>query len=129
MSNNNGASLEQIVRPSTAPDIRPAYPIYIKTSNPEPSETPKVWGSSANSLFDLKAHEEASVKPATWPEEDRTFDEVKVFNKDDKETSVTVEVMTQYNGRNPKTQQKFTQNFNPPTDSDTSEVVSRGNRR
>jgi hypothetical protein len=120
---NTGVQMEQIVRPSAAAPIRPAYPTALLASI-TPDENAKTWGSSGNSIFDLKAHFESTVKPATWPEEDRMFDEVKVSSKEDSSTSITVEAMTQFKAKDPKTGK-----FAPVQASDNVEIVSRNNTR
>lgn len=117
-----------IVRPSTAADIRPAYPSQLLSTPGIPSTIPKTWGSSGNSIFDLQAHNESQIPPAKWPEEDRKFDEVKVKSSDDPTVFVTTQVMTQFRANNPVTGKiGFTQNFAPPKETENIEIVSRGN--
>lgn len=126
----DNVQMESIVRPSAAADIRPSFPAALNAVPTIPSENPKIWGSSGNSIFDLKAHADQTIKPATWPEEDRMFDEVKVSSKDDSSISVTVEAMTQFKSKDPKTGRTgFTQKFAPVQPSDNVEIVSRGNSR
>lgn len=118
-----------IVRPSTAAAIRPAYPTAL-LANASPVENAKTWGSSGNSIFDLRAHAEATIKPAKWPESDRTFDEVKVKSSDDPEVFVSTEVMTQFRAKDPNTGRiGFTQKFPAPQATANSEIVSRNNTR
>ena len=128
---NSGSSvqLEQIVRPSTNPSIRPPYPSQITSTAKPASDTPKVWGSSGNSVFDLRAQDESTVKPATWPETQRTYDVVRVKNTDDPDQHVDVEVMTEYQGRNKISQDRITLKFATNTNTDNTEVLSRGNIR
>lgn len=126
---SNSVQLEMIVRPSTAAPIRPPYPTAL-LATVTPSTAAKTWGSSGNSIFDLRAHADQTIKPAKWPESDRTFDEVKVKSKDDPEVFVSTEVMTQFRAKDPSTGRiGFTQKFPPPQATANSEIVSRNNVR
>lgn len=120
--------LEQIVRPSQAPSIRPASPSQILATPKIPENEPIVWGSSGQTVFELKAHAEGS-NDTHYPETQRTYDVVKVFNKDDKDQFIETEVMTEYQGRNKNTQDKITLRYLPTQADANNEIVSKGNVR
>ena len=120
------SQLEQIVRPSQAPSIRPgpAVQIYATPKIVENEET--VWGSPGNSVFQLRASASAEAPQATWPETDRTYDVVKVYNEDDREQYIETEVMTEYQGRNKISQDRITIRFAATKESKNVEVTERG---
>jgi hypothetical protein len=126
---SNSVQLEMIVRPSAAASIRPAYPTAL-LATVATVENAKTWGSSGNSIFDLRAHAASTIKPAKWPESDRMYDEVKVKSKDDPEVFISTEVMTQFRSIDPQTGRVgFTQKFPPPAASADVEITSRNNTR
>jgi len=121
--------LEQIVRPSQAPTIRPGPAVQIYATPKIVENEPITWGSAGNSVFQLSASASGEAPEATWPESDRTYDVVKVYNKDDREQFIETEVMTEYQGRNKISQDRITIRFAATKDSPNVEVVSRGNKR
>ena len=123
------SKLEQIVRPSVSADIRPAYPYQILEAPKVPVNTPVVWGNAGDSVFELRAHAESKVEPAKWPETDRTYDVVRVFNEDDREQHIDTEVMTEYQGRNKISQDRITLRFAKPQDTKNTEVRERDKKR
>lgn len=126
---SNSVQLEMIVRPSAAAPIRPPFPVALNAIV-TPAENAKIWGSSGNSIFDLRAHADSTIKPAKWPEEDRKFDEVKVKSSDDPTVFVSTEVMTEFRSKDPATGRiGFTQKFPAPQATANSEIVSRNNVR
>jgi hypothetical protein len=120
--------LEQIVRPSQTLSLRPASPTQIFATPKIPVNNPVVWGSSGDSIFDLHAHSSGSSNNK-WPESERTFDVVRVFNPDDHDQFIDTEVMTEYQGRNKLSQERITMQFASQTSSPHTEVISSGNKR
>ena len=121
--------LEQIVRPSQAPAIRPGPAVQIYSTPQIVENEPIVWGSAGNSVFQLSASASGEAPEATWPETDRTYDVVKIYNQDDREQFIETEVMTEYQGRNKISQDRITLRFAETRASKNVEIVSRGNKR
>ena len=119
-------SLEQIVRPSQAPTIRPGPAVQIYATPKIVENEPVTWGSSGNSVFQLRASANDKVDPAKWPETDRTYDNVRVYNADDREQYIDTEVMTEYQGRNKISQDRITIRFAATKESKNVEVRERG---
>jgi hypothetical protein len=111
--------LEFVVRPSQSPAIRPGVPSQIFATPKIPQNTPITWGSAGDSIFDLKAHASSTVQPASWPETSRKYDVVRVYNPDDPE----------YQARNKISGDRFTMKFATNTNTENTEVISRGNTR
>lgn len=122
--------LEQIVRPSQAPSIRPGAATQIYTTPKVVVNEPVTWGSSGDSVFDLRAHSEAQ-NDTKWPESTRTFDVVRVYNPDDKESFVDTEVMTKFGAtsKNLKagssTADKFEMTFSRPVAGENQEIMQK----
>jgi hypothetical protein len=123
------SNLEQIVRPSQTGDIRPAPSLALLQSPKVIDNPPHVWGSSGNSIFDLRAHLHAEVNNKQEGEITRKFDVVKVKNPDDSSQHVEVEVMTEYQSRNKISDERTKIRFEPPKKTSNTEIVSRGNTR
>jgi len=121
--------LEQIVRPSQAPSIRPGPAVQIYATPKIIENEPIVWGTPGNSVFQLRASANDEAKAATWPETDRTYDVVRVYNKDDREQYIDTEVMTEYQGRNKITQDRIQIRFAATKESKDVEVRERGLKR
>lgn len=117
--------LEHVVRPSQAPQIRPGTPTQIFSTPKVPQNNPNVWGSSGNSVFDLRAHNEQEL-PEPKFELQRTYDVVRVFNPDDKTQFVDTEQMTEYQGRNKISNDRITLRFANNTNTTNTEVISKG---
>jgi hypothetical protein len=117
--------LEQIVRPSQAPAIRPGPAVQIYTTPKIVENNPITWGSSGDSVFDLRAHASQTVNNS-WPESSRTYDIVRVYNPDDREQFIDTEVMTEYQGRNKISQDRIKMQFATNTNTATTEVIQRG---
>jgi hypothetical protein len=121
--------LEFVVRPSQSPAIRPGVPSQIFATPKIPQNTPITWGSAGDSIFDLKAHASSTVQPASWPETSRKYDVVRVYNPDDREQFIDTEQMTEYQARNKISGDRFTMKFATNTNTENTEVISRGNTR
>lgn len=121
--------LEFIVRPSQTSNIRPGVPTQIFAPQKVPQNNPITWGSSGDSVFDLRARDQSEIKPATWPEEQRKYDVVRVFNPDDRTQFVDTEQMTEYQGRNKISKDRIVIRFAKNQDTDNTEVISTGNIR
>lgn len=124
--------LEQIVRPYVSGPIRPAAPIGLQNAPKASDMTPHTWGSSGDNIFTLKAQLNQKIPPAKWPdssEEKRTYDVVRVKNADDPSQFVDTEVMTEYQARNKIDGSRITLRYATNTNTDTTEVISRGNVR
>lgn len=126
------SDLEQIVRPAQAYSFRP--PPNYAARGPTITKGSKVvtWGSSGANIFQLQASIQQNVPPATWPksdEEKRTYDVVRVMSADDPSTFVDTEVMTEYQARNQIDGSRITLRYASNVDTDTTQVISRGNVR
>lgn len=120
--------LEQVVRPSQAPQIRPGQPTQLLATPLVPQNEPQVWGSSGDSVFDLQAHAQQEL-PEPKFEAQRTYDVVRVFNPDDHAQFVDTEQMTEYQGRNKISKERFTMRFATNTNTENTEVRSKNNIR
>lgn len=120
--------LEQIVRPSQSPSIRPSSATQIYATPKIPENEPIVWGSSGQTVFELKAHAEGS-NDTHFPETQRTYDVVRVYNPDDRDQHIDTEVMTEYQGRNKISQDRITIRYGETKADANTEVISKGNVR
>lgn len=123
------SNLEQIVRPSQSPDIRPAATLALLVPPKVVNNPTIVWGSAGNSIFDLKAHSQGEYNEPDTVEEKRTFDVVRIKNPDDPDQHVDVEVMTAYQARNRIDDSRTKFEFEHPKASDNVEIISRDNTR
>lgn len=117
--------LEQVVRPSQSPTIRPGVPTQLLAAPTIPQNEPQVWGSSGLSVFDLRAQTKQELPEPTF-EEQRTYDIVRVFNPDDKTQFVDTEQMTEYQGRNKISQDRITLRFSGNANTTNTQVISKG---
>lgn len=123
-------SMEKITRPSNPPiTLRPDYPDQLSKAQPEPKSNMQVWGSAGQSVFQLRAASDSTVPEAKWPETQRTYDVVRVYNPDDRSQSIDTEVMTEFQGRNKISQDRVQIRFGQTQNTANSEVISRGNVR
>lgn len=120
--------LEYVVRPSQSPAIRPGSPSQLFETQKVPQNTPVSWGSSGNSVFDLTAREQSEV-PQPKFEAQRTYDVVRVYNPDDRTQFVDTEQMTEYQGRNKLSSERFTMKFATNTNTENTEVIQKGLKR
>lgn len=126
------SDLEQIVRPSLAGAIRPSPPAGYFASPIFSDPNIVTWGTSGATVFELQAHQQATVPPAIWPKSDetkRTYDVVRVKNPDDPTQHVDVEAMTEYIARNRIDKSRTTLRYAPQGASDNVEVLSKNNVR
>lgn len=117
--------LEHVVRPSQAPQIRPGVPTQMFATPKIPQNTPKTWGRAGDSVFDLTAHSQSEV-PQPKFEAQRTYDVVRVYNPDDRTQFVDTEQMTEYQGRNKLSADRFTMKFATNTNTENTEVIQKG---
>ena len=117
--------LEQIVRPSQSPLIRPAAATQIYAIPKIPDNAPVEWGSGGDSIFELHGHAESSIDNK-WPEEKRTYDVVRVYNPDDRDQFIDTEVLTEYQGRNKISQDRIVMQFALNSNTKNTEVIERG---
>lgn len=120
--------LEQVVRPSQAPQIRPGNPSQLLATPVVPQNEPQVWGSSGDSVFDLQASAQQEL-PEPKFEAQRTYDVVRVFNPDDRSQFVDTEQMTEYQGRNKIDASRFVLRFAGNANTENTEVRSKNNIR
>jgi hypothetical protein len=118
--------IEFIVRPSQAPAIRPGHPSQLLVAPKTPQNTPHEWGSSGDSIFDLHAHSAATVPKPEWPETQRKYDVVRVYNPDDHEQYVDTEQMTEYQGRNKISKERIILRFADTKNTDNTKVLQKG---
>jgi hypothetical protein len=117
--------LEQVVRPSQTPRIRPGHPTQILKTPKIPQNNPVVWGSSGSSIFEIQGNLSQEVPKPKW-EESRTYDVVRVYNPDDREQFVDTEQMTEYQGRNKLGKDRFVMKFATNRNTENTEVIERG---
>lgn len=117
--------LEQVVRPSQSPQIRPGHPTQLLATPVIPENNPITWGSSGASVFDLHAQSQSEV-PKPKDEGQRTYDVVRVFNPNDKTQFVDTEQMTEYQARNQLAGDRFTMRFATNTNTENTEVIQKG---
>lgn len=126
------SNLEQIIRPAAAGAIRPPPPPGYFASPIFSDPNIVTWGSSGGSVFELQAHQQATVPPAKWPKNDeqkRKYDVIRVKNPDDPTQHVDVEAMTEYVARNRIDKSRITLRYAPQGESENVEVLSRNNTR
>lgn len=117
--------LEQVVRPSQAPRIRPGHPSQILKTPKIVQNTPIVFGSSGNSVFDLHAQAQVEL-PQPKFEGQRTYDVVRVYNPTDRTQFVDTEQMTEYQSRNKLSADRFVMKFATNTNTENTEVIQKG---
>lgn len=126
------SKLEQIVRPFTSGNIRPASPVGLQFPSNIKTPVPIVWGKAGQNAFQLSASVSLKTPAATWPKSDetqRTYDVVRIHSATDPTTFVDVEAMTEYQARNQIDQSRITLRYTPNTNSPTTTVISTGNVR
>lgn len=120
---------EKMVRPAQQPiKIRPDYPDQLSKAPPPPKTNLIVWGNAGRSVFELRAQTQSDIDNK-WPETQRTYDVVRVYNPDDRSQSIDTEVMTEFNGRNKISQDRVQIRFGKTENTANTEVISRGNIR
>lgn len=118
--------LEFVVRPNESARIRPGSPSQILAPSKIIENEPQVWGSSGDSVFDLRAHTQVELKPPEFPETQRKYDVVRVYNPDDREQWIDTEVMTEYQGRNKISKDRIVLRFQKTQNTANTEVKQRG---
>lgn len=121
--------LEYVVRPSQSKNIRPGTPTQIFAPVKVPENEPITWGNAGNSVFDLHAHTQQELPMPEFPESQRSYDVVRVFNPDDETQFVDTEQMTEYRGRNKINGNRITLKFMNHQDTGKTQVISQGNIR
>ena len=118
--------LEYIVRPNESARIRPGTPTQILAQPKVVENEPQEWGSSGDSVFDLRAHTSAEIPQPEFPETKRKYDVVRVYNPDDHDQFVDTEVMTEYQGRNKISKDRIVLRFAKTQSTEHTEVKQRG---
>lgn len=118
--------IEYVVRPNQSPSIRPGSPSQILAPSKLIENEPQVWGSSGDSVFDLRAHTQQELPQPEFPETKRKYDVVRVYNPDDREQFVDTEVMTEYQGRNTISKDRIVLRFAKTQNTANTEVKQRG---
>jgi hypothetical protein len=125
-----GFTMEKIVRPAhPIIQLRPDYPDQLGKPQPAERDNTVVWGSAGRSVFELRAASNGKAAEAKWPETDRKYDVVRVFNPDDRDQHIDTEVMTQFQGRNKISQDRIQIRFAETKATANTEIISRGNIR
>lgn len=119
---------EKVVRPAAPIKLRPDYPDQLSKAPPPPKTNEVVWGNAGQSVFQLRASSQSKVDNK-WPETQRTYDIVRVYNPDDRNQFIDTEVMTEFQGRNKISQDRVQLRFGATQNTANSEVISRGNVR
>jgi hypothetical protein len=117
--------LEHIVRPSQAPQIRPGTPTQLFATPKVPQNNPITWGNAGSSVFDLHAQSQSEV-PQPKFEAERKYDVVRVYNPDDRDQFVDTEQMTEYQGRNKLSNERFILRFATNSNTENTEVIQKG---
>lgn len=117
--------LEQVVRPSESPRIRPGVPVQIFATPKVVQNNANVWGSAGNSVFQLHAYAQQEL-PQPLNETERKYDVVRVYNPDDRSQFVDTEQMTEYQGRNKISNDRIKLRFNGNTNTTNTKVISKG---
>ena len=123
------SKLEQIVRPSQSPTIRPSRPISQYVPPAVEDENTISWGSAGNSIFTIRAHVAQTVNNNRNDETQRTYDTVRVTNEDDPSQYIDTEVMTEYQARNKIDDSRIVLRFAKTKPSANVQVLSSGNVR
>ena len=118
--------LEFVVRPSQSPAIRPGVPTQILKTPKVPKNEPIQWGNSGQSVFDLHAHNQQETPKPEYPETQRKYDVVRVYNPDDHDQYVDTEQMTEYQGRNKISGDRIVLRFADTQNTANAKVQQRG---
>lgn len=124
--------LELLVRPNQTGIIRPQPWNTPSTRADEATKNDMVllsWGGSGDSIFSIARPDFAWKVEDEKDETERTYDVVRIKNKDDPEQYVDTEVMTEYKARNKIDQSRVTLRFGATQASENTEIISRGNKR
>jgi len=117
--------LEYVVRPSQSPNIRPGSPSQMLAPPKVIENEPQVWGSSGDSVFDLRAHTQQELPKPEFPETQRKYDVVRVYNPDDHEQYIDTEQMTEFQGRNKISKDRIVLRFAKTQNTADTKVMQR----
>lgn len=125
--------LELLIRPNQTGSIRPNYWNGYQSARPdEETKNDNVvvsWGSSGDSIFTVSHPDFGFKVEDEKTETERTYDIVRVKNKDDPEQYVDTEVMTEWKGRNKIDGSRTTLRFGAPAGDANNEILQRGQKR
>jgi len=124
--------LELLVRPNQTADFRPlpGAPRLAQVGDETKNDNVVVsWGGTGDSIFTIARPPFGFKVEDDKQETERTYDVVRVKNPDDPDQYVDTEVMTEWKARNKIDSSRTTLRFASPTSSQTTEVISRGNKR
>lgn len=124
-------TLEHVVRPNVAADIRPSSPV-IAPPAPDVSDNILEWGGPGNSIFTYLSEAGFELETVNQQTETkRTYDTIRIKNKDDEQQYVDVAAPTKSLVRSTKGAQTETSYIPydrayPKTDDNNYEVIKRG---
>jgi len=132
MADKTQSPLELLIRPNQTGNIRPNYYNGKSARVDEATKNDNVqisWGQSGDSIFTYKTPDFGFKVEDDKEETSRKYDVVRVKNPDDPDQYVDTEVMTQWEGRNKITKDRFILRFGSPQATENTEIISRGNVR
>jgi hypothetical protein len=118
--------LEFVARPFGKSNIRPGTPTQIFQQPKVPQNEPITWGNAGQSVFDLHAHNQQETPKPEWPETQRKYDVVRVYNPDDHEQYIDTEQMSEYQGRNKISDERIVLRFAKTQNTEHTKVMQRG---
>lgn len=133
MASKSPSPLELLIRPNQTGNIRPNYYNGFRSASPDDeTKTDNVvvaWGKGGDSIFTINHPDFGFTVEDVKDETERTYDIVRIKNKDDPEQYVDTEVMTEWKARNKIDQSRITLRFGAPQSSSNTEVLERGLKR
>lgn len=133
MADKAQSPLELLIRPNQTGNIRPNYYNGMKSAtvdeNKKNDNVVIAWGSGGDSIFTIQTPDFGFKVEDDKEETSRKYDVVRVKNPDDDQQYVDTEVMTEWQGRNKITKDRFTLRFGSPEATANTEIISRGNVR
>lgn len=124
--------LELLVRPNATGIVRPNARNAQSTRSDDGTKNDNVvieFGGSGDSIFAVAYPDYEWKVEDEKGETERTYDTVRVKNKDDPDQYVDTEVMTEWKGRNKIDGSRTTLRFGAPQGDANNEILSRGNKR
>lgn len=124
--------LELLVRPNQSSDFRPPGNAPRRAQVGDVTKNDNVlvsWGSGGDSIFTVTSPSFGFKLEEDKGEIERTYDVVRIKNKDDPEQYVDTQVMTEWKGRNRIDGSRTTLRFAPPEEDENSEVLEKDKKR
>lgn len=132
MADQTQSPLELLIRPNQTGNIRPNYYNGFKSASVDDATKNDnvviAWGSGGDSIFTINTPNFGYKVEDDVQETERTYDTVRIKNKDDPEQYVDTKVMTEWQGRNKITNDRTILRFAPPQGDENSEVLNRNNK-